>query len=78
MVSSKQECKIRTLDKEEIIVYWVDSVAVDLSAMGEPAGAWPLRLGALRGARRFYRKATREFAQRNIDGIKGFQAWLLE
>ena len=27
---------------------------------------------------RFYRKATREFAERNIEAIRGFRAWLLE
>lgn len=27
---------------------------------------------------RFYRKATREFAESNIEAIRGFQAWLLE
>jgi len=27
---------------------------------------------------RFYRKATREFAERNIEAIRRFRAWLLE
>jgi len=138
VVLSKQECKIQTLDKEEIIAYWVDSAAVDLSAMENLLEhghfSWALFVGHLilekmlkaclvksgsaevprthdllkiAGAaglvlderqkdlldevttfnlkarypdyrQRFYRKATREFAQKNIESIKGFQVWLLE
>jgi len=128
----------KTVNKDEIVAFWVDSADVDLSAMENLLEnghfSWSLFVGhlvlekllkacivkngsvevprthdllKLAGAaglaltegqkdfldevttfnikarypdyrQRFYRKATREFTERNIAGIRGFQVWLLE